>query len=111
WWLLRASHFDFRILVLLNLCMAAAASALLLLTARNLRGRISPWDAMVPLVIFNPMAGYALWGFHFQFLSSVLFTCVFSWAMLRPTIRGVHLVVGLLSILGCSLCGLNGLLQ
>lgn len=111
WALLQATEYDFRILVLFNLCVAAMAAVLVLLTARNLRGKTSPWDAMVPLLLFNPMAGYAMWGFHLQFLSSVLFTCLFAWAAFRPIVRPVHCATALLAILGCSLCGVNGLLQ
>lgn len=111
WLLLDASDLDFRSLVILNLCVAAATALLLLQTARNLRGRSSPWDAMVPLLLFNPMAGHVMWGFHLQFLSSVFFTCLFAWAILRPRLTDAHVYAGFSTIVLCSLCGLNGLVQ
>lgn len=109
--LLQASHFDFRILILCNLLIAGLMALLVLRTAINLRGHASALDASIPLMLFNPMTGFALWGFHLQFLSSIFFTCMFAWSVLRPNIRSRNFLVALLAIAGGSLCGLNGLLQ
>lgn len=111
WTLINASDFDYRSLVILNLIVAAAIAFIALRTARNLRGRTSTWDAFIPILLFNPMAGYALWGFHLQFLSSAFFTCVFAWALLRPSLAPWHLPMAFVAVTACSLCGLNGLLQ
>lgn len=111
WALLNASDFDFRSLVVLNLLVAAAIGLITLQIARNLRGRTSAWDAMIPILLFNPMAGYAMWGFHLQFLSSAFFACMFAWAVARHSVRPWHLTVALLAVIACGLCGLNGLLQ
>lgn len=111
WALLNASDFDFRSLVILNLLVATAIGLITLQVARNLRRCTSVWDAMIPILLFNPMAGYAMWGFHLQFLSSALFACVFAWAVVRHSIRPWHLAVAILAVIASGLCGLNGLLQ
>lgn len=108
--LLHASEFDFRSLVVANMALAAAAAALLLSCARALRGRTSAWDVVIPLIIFNPMAGYAMWGFHLQFLSGVLSVCIFAWAVLRRTIRPLHAGTGVIAVASGAACGVNGLL-
>lgn len=108
--LLHRSQFDFRALVAANLLLATAVAAALLITARNLRGFSSPGDLALPLIVFNPMSGYALWGFHLQFLSTAAALAAFAWALLRPVIACRHLIAAGVVLSASALCGLNGLI-
>ena len=109
---LKAFGFDFRSIVGLNYIMAFMASLMLIYVARVYRGRSSVGDLIIPLGIMHFSAGYTLWGFQFQFLSSIFFVACFTFFATRFTqnSKSSNIVLAAVSLLACALCGINGLL-
>lgn len=102
---LRASGFDFRYFVGLNYAMAIAVSAMLLYMAKAYRGYLSAGDMIIPLAALHFSVGYSLWGFQFQFISSIFFFAAFLFFQMR---RSTFLAT--IALIACALCGMNGLL-
>jgi hypothetical protein len=96
--------------IVFNMILASVVSILLLFSARNYRGRQSCLNILIPICIFSPMSGYAMWGFHLQFLSSVFFLSIAVFALLRPALSERCIMSAVLALLAASLCGLNGLI-
>jgi hypothetical protein len=108
---LRASDFDFRYLVGLNVLLSAVIAILFLEAARLARGSRSWGDCIIPLLFLGPANGPALSGFQFQFLSSVL---ALSAALLlgiryAESGRARHGVAAIATLVVGALCGLSGL--
>jgi len=106
------SGFDYRWLVAINFSMALATSLLLIEVAKRYRGTRSIGDIAIPLIILNFGMGYTQWGFHFQFMSSVLFMSSFLlstliWLQSQKTAPALFAV---LSLILASLTGMNGVL-
>jgi hypothetical protein len=107
-----ATDFDFRAGSYWNVAMLAALSAVLLLTARAVRGRSSLYDAFLPMAVqhwgqeFN-----ILWGFQANFTTSTFLVGLALAGVARC--RGVIALpsaVGItLSLVGAGLCGAYGL--
>ncbi len=112
YFLAKVSGYDFRILILANIVMAGAASSALLAAAKNYRGRQVFGDLIIPLILICPVAGYSLWAFQFQFLSSIFFASIsiyFSTKYAEKN-KSVYFYACLTALLLCALCGMNGLL-
>ena len=109
---LQAFGFDFRSVVGLNYLMAFIATIMLLYVARVYRGYQSVGDLIIPLGILHFSAGYTLWGFQFQFVSSIFFVACFAFFATRFTLNAKtsSMVMAAISLLACALCGVNGLL-
>jgi len=111
-WLLHLDKYDFRVLLVANYLFACATAWLGLRIAQLYRGELTIGDLAIPLVALNVGAGFAQWGFGFQFLSSTFFLLGFvalavsSERQARPG----ELALALISLLFCALCGLNGLI-
>ena len=106
------SGFDFRVLVLANLIIAASASLVLAAMAREYRGYQDYGDLIIPLILMSPAAGYSLWAFELQFLSCIVFVSVAlffagRYAKKRKTADAVWLVFQVFLV---AWCGLNGLI-
>jgi hypothetical protein len=84
---------------------------LLLFVARQYRGYQSLGDICIPLTTLSFSAGFSVWGFHFQFLSSIFFTVCFLTACVTfaHKQRPLWLDLAAVSLIMCTLCGLNGL--
>lgn len=110
--LLRVFRFDFRYLLVFNLLLCCLVTALYVETARLVRGRRSIGDCIFPFLILAPATGPSLWGFHLQFLSSVLVlsSACFACVVYIRTKRPLWLAVALTAIGLGALCGMNGLL-
>jgi hypothetical protein len=111
-WLLHLDKYDFRVLLAANYLFAAATAWLGVRIAQLYRGELTIGDLAIPLVALNVGAGFAQWGFGFQFLSSTFFLLVFvalAVAAERQA-RPDKLAWALTSLLLCALCGLNGLI-
>lgn len=102
---LRAAHFDFRVLVAINFVTAALASVFFIAAANTYRGAGCIGDMFIPLGLLTLGTGFSLWGFGFQFLSSILFFSAF----LLFAARG-SLAKALFFLFLCTWTGLNGLL-
>ncbi|MGB8887959.1 MAG: hypothetical protein WCC87_14610 [Candidatus Korobacteraceae bacterium] len=109
--ILRASGFDFRYLVGLNFALACLMTVLLLYIAQRYRGYQMFGDVIIPLTTLSFGAGYTIWGFQFQFLSSTFFLTLFIFCcvLFESSGRQVYLQAAAGSLLLCSLCGMNGL--
>ncbi|MCE4544583.1 MULTISPECIES: hypothetical protein [unclassified Caballeronia] len=102
---LRASGFDFRYMVGVNYALAIATSAMLLYVAKAYRGHLSAGDMLVPLGLLQFSAGYSLWAFQFQFISSIFFFASFIFCAVRGSMW-----IAALALVACALSGMNGLL-
>jgi hypothetical protein len=111
-WILRATGFDFRYLVALNYLLAIGVTAMLLYVARAYRGYLSAGDLMIPLTLLSFGTGFSLWGFQFQFLSSIFFMTLFVFLGVRFARSGRtgYLSGAAVALIACVLCGMNGLL-
>ena len=110
--ILNLGGFDFRYLVALNVLLCAVLSVVLTETARMVRGSRSVGDWIIPLILLSPSSGPSLWGFQFQFLSSVFLLGVEAFALVSyvKTQRSHWVGVFLVSCAMSALCGINGLL-
>ncbi|WP_143026217.1 hypothetical protein [Paraburkholderia fungorum] len=110
--ILRAAGFDFRYLVAVNYLMGVATSAMLLYVAKSYRGYLRVGDLIIPFALLHYGVGYSLWGFQFQFLSSVFFMTLFIYFSFHYTQKAKNgfLSGAALALLAASLCGMNGVL-
>ncbi|MGY2137203.1 hypothetical protein ACW9I8_11375 [Pseudomonas reactans] len=110
--ILEAFEFDFRSVVGLNVLLALASSIMLLNAAKTYRGRQSIGDLIIPLGLLHFSSGYTLWGFQFQFLSSIFFVSCFIFFATKfaHNKKTPQIVLAALSLVACSLCGVNGML-
>lgn len=110
--LAKLAGYDFRILILANIVLACVASSLLLAAAKNYRGQQTLGDLIIPLIILCPVAGYSLWAFQLQFLSSILFASASLYFSTKYTQsnQGIYFHASMTALLLCSLCGMNGLI-
>jgi hypothetical protein len=110
--LLRATGFDFRYIVALNYLLASATATMLLYVAKAYRGSLNAGDLMIPLALLSFGTGYSLWGFQFQFVSSIFFMALFVFLGIRFARSGrtSYLNYAALSLIACTLCGMNGVL-
>jgi hypothetical protein len=106
--ILELSGYNFRATIAFNLIIAVATSILLTFSATNYRGRLSIFDAVIPIIIFSPMAGFLMWGFHLQFLLSVFFFSLIVYLTSTKSENRYALSLAINILL--SLCGLNGLI-
>ena len=108
---LKLSDFDFRYLVGLNMLLCAILSAMYLEIARMVRSSRSIGDMLVPLLVLGPASGPSLWGFQFQFLSSVfMLTAATLSTIIYIKTRRISWLWAAISICAISaLCGVNGL--
>lgn len=108
--LLQASSVDFRVLVLANAVFAYLVTVLLLRAVRSYRGRTSIGDFLFPLILMNPGFGPFHWGFHFQFMSSVLLVlCSLAFILLSMVDNKVlNLLASGVCLLLLAFCGMNG---
>jgi hypothetical protein len=106
--ILEATGYDFRATIVFNIITAAATAILFIAAAKNYRGHSSIFDIIIPVILFSPMAGFAMWGFHLQFLSSVFFFSLITYLASKNKESGFTLA--LLVNIFLSACGLNGLI-
>lgn len=109
---LRLGGFDFRYLVALNMLLCAVLALVLTETARMVRGSRAIGDWIIPLLLLSPCTGPSLWGFQFQFLSSVFLLGVEVFALVSYVRTQRYGWIGLF-FAACAmstLCGINGLL-
>ena len=107
-----ATDYDFRAGTFWNVAMLASLSAVLMLTARSLRGRTSLCDAFFPLAIQHwgqPLN--LLWSFQVAFttgtaLGGIALTLV---AGCRGSISLLRALAVATCLLGAGLCGSNGI--
>jgi hypothetical protein len=111
--ILKASGFDFRYLVGFNFLLACLLCAMLIGAARMYRGYQSIGDLIIPLTGLCFGAGFTLWGFQFQFLSSTLFVVSFLFlAIVYDRHKNTYqLNAALLCLALCSWCGINGMVM
>lgn len=111
--LLRASVLDFRVLVFANAALAFLAARFLLASIRSYRGRSEAGDLLVPLILLNPGFTPFVWGFQFQFLSSVLSSVCILALLLRDARLERHASLALCTLFASILafCGMNGALS
>jgi len=111
-YVLLLSGFDYRWLVAINFAMAIVTSLLLLEVAKRYRGKISIGDISIPLIILNFGMGYTQWGFHFQFMSSVLLMSAFLLLTLiwLQSQKKTYAFFSALSLALACLTGMNGVL-
>jgi hypothetical protein len=111
-WLLELDRYDFRVLLAANYLFACATAWLGIRIARLYRGQLTIGDLAIPLVALNLGAGFAQWGFGFNFLSSTFFLLGFVALVVSSerNARPAELSLALISLLLCALCGLNGLI-
>ncbi len=109
--ILRVANFDFRYQVAFNFMIASLLTLMLLFVARQYRGYQSLGDVCIPLTTLSFSAGFSVWGFQFQFLSSIFFTVCFLTACVTFANKQWPLWLDLaaLSLILCAMCGLNGL--
>lgn len=110
--LLRIAMFDFRFQVAMNFILALFLTVILLNVSRRIRGFQSVGDLCIPLISLSLCAGFSVWGFHFQFLSSIFFLVAFlaACALANAYDRPEYLYLALFNLAVCALCGLNGLI-
>jgi len=108
---LKLSGFDFRALVGVNFLVACVVAVLLMSTARKYRGRASFGDLLIPVCALSLGAGFSLWGFEFQFLSSTFFVALFLYLVVAHELNNRPFLfdLALLALFGCAWCGLNGM--
>jgi hypothetical protein len=110
--LLSWSGFDFRSLIAVNVVLCALLSVIYMETARIVRGVRSMGDWIIPLMLLSPATGPSLWGFEFQFMSSVLLLASGAYAAVAhlKTRHGGWQWLVLAICLVNAFCGINGLL-
>lgn len=108
--LAQISGYDMRALMLFNAALGLLTSICLVRAARLQRKRHSLGDALIPLVILTPAAGYSLWAVHLQFLSSILFVsiAIYMWSRYEATGKGKDAILTYACLALLPLCGMNG---
>ncbi len=106
------SGYDFRVLVFSNIIIALATSLILISIAKIYRGYHHWGDTIIPLIILSPVAGYSLWAFQFQFLSSIFFVsaAILFLCKYADTQQRHYLFLAFLQLFFCSFCGMNGVI-
>jgi hypothetical protein len=110
---LKAVGFDFRYLVGLNFLLACLLCVMLTWAAAVYRGYQSIGDLIIPLAGLSFGAGFTLWGFQFQFLSSTFFVASFLFLAIAHdrSKKAYHVNGAVICLLFCSLCGINGMVM
>lgn len=102
-----ATDFDFRLMAILNVVLMAATAAAMLLALRRVRGRWSPLDAAIPIVLLH-MGHYFnfLWSFQLFYIVPVavvgVLTAVVLTASRQLTLPRAALVAACTLFLGLS---------
>ena len=108
-----ATDYDFRAGSFWNVSMLAALAAVLMLTARAVRGRSSLYDAFLPLAVQNwGQPSGILWSFQMpfptgSFLAGLALAAI---ARCRGSLSPAAALGITLSLVGAALCGAHGLL-
>ncbi|CFR02275.1 Uncharacterised protein [Yersinia frederiksenii] len=112
YWLARFSGYDFRVLVFFDAMLALTISLMLTASARIYRGYQHIGDLIIPLIVLTPAAGYSLWAFQFQFLSSIFFvsSAIYFTCKYNESKNSLYLGFALLQIFLCTFCGMNGVI-
>ena len=104
----RLTGFNFRAGAIYNVLLLSGLSAVLMLTAKRLRGRASLCDAFFPLALLHWAQFINIaWGFQLNFVTSVVLSGLLLPAIMRA---GARLSLGAaaaatLCLLGLGLCG------
>lgn len=109
--LAKMGSFDFRLLALFNLVVAIFAVVVSIGLAKIYRKQIDVGDLWIVFCVLSPNAAYLLWGFQFQFLSSVAFflisTSFLSFGFISN--KRIYFTLGLVFLILTALSGMNGL--
>jgi hypothetical protein len=113
WSVLNATDFDLKVVQYLNVVLAGAAGAILILAARRIRGHTAWTDAFFPLVLMSwgQRSNFLnAWQLHFMlstFSVGVLLTMIVT---RTATVSPGKAIVSSVCVLLLPLCGGNGLL-
>ncbi|WP_155403841.1 hypothetical protein [Variovorax paradoxus] len=108
--LLKASRFDFRVLLLFNAAIATVGALALAGAARLHRGAAHWGDLVIPLTVLNFGFGLYAWAFSAQFSFCIALSFVFLFLFMKSQSAnsGPLLIAAMVALWACALCGMNG---
>src|SRR5271166_657979 len=108
---LKASGFDFRAVLVLNVVWGLCGALAMFGVARRFRGYSHFGDLIVPMILLNYAFGLFGWGFAAQYVMAVSSSAIFLYLFGKSIERGNSIleILSFCFLLVCALSGMNGL--